>query len=338
MMMSDIYPLIEDYLCTTTLEVAAAGTEGLAEVSGNANTILEPGETWQFTPKVRNMACAENAFGVTADIEANPASTGPVVLTNGAASFGDVPASTTATSVLPVVFELDLTATCGEDVVFDMTNLTATNGGPFPGQTGLITIAVGELVYTTIMLESFAGGIPVDWTVVHNGTATGAAATWTTDNPGGRTVSLTAPFAIVDSDHAGSGATHDEELISPVVDCTGYPNVSLRFNHHFEWYSAGGNEQADVEVRSTATGGSWVNVANYSGGSASGNEVIDISAHAADQSDVQLRFRYYDASFDWYWAVDDIELITSEFVCGDEVMFADDFEAGNTDRWSVVIP
>jgi len=341
MMMSEIYPLIEEYVCAGFLDVDAAGTQGLVEVSGNGNATLEPGETWQFEPLVRNLACVDDAFGVIGDIVLNAGSNGPVSITNGAASFGDVLARETLPSQLPVIFEVDMGAVCGEDVVFDLVNLTANNGGPFPSTEEILSVTVGELMLDSVILEDLAGGIPVDWTVVHNGTATGPAATWTIDNPGGVSLPLTEPFAIVDSDEAGSGVTHDEELITAQMNCSGYDTVELRFNHVFRWWSSGGNEQGDVDVRSTATGGAWVNVANFSGGDHSGNVAIDISDFAVGQSDVDVRFHYYDAAFDYWWAVDDIEIIGGVYICGTTVvppLFADDFESGDTTAWAATSP
>ena len=123
------------------------------------------------------------------------------------------------------------------------------------------------------------------------------------------------------------------------MDCTGHDQVELRFNHDFHYYSSGGNEQGDVDVRSAATGGAWVNVANFSGGDISGNAVVDITAQALDQTDVEIRFHYYGASYDWWWAVDDIEILGGEFVCGDaDELFADGFESGDTSAWSLTTP
>ncbi len=339
MMMSDIYPLIESYLCSTSLNLVPAGSDELAEVSGNGNAVLEPGETWRFNPMVRNAACSADALGVGAEISLNAGSTGPVVISNGAAAFGDIGAGAVVTSALPVEFAVGSAAVCGESVIFDMGDIMSASGGPFPGATALLTVPVGELVHTSLVLEDFSAGIPAAWTVVHNGTATGAAATWTTANPGSRTLALSEPFAIVDSDNAGTGVTHDEELISAPVDCTGHEQVELRFNHDFNWYSGGGNEQCDVDIRSAATGGVWVNVANFSGADTSGNVVVDISAQAVDQTDVELRFHYYDATYDYWWAVDDIEVLGGTFVCGDaSVIFADGFESGDTGAWSSSTP
>lgn len=338
MMMSDIYPLIQDYVCSPFVEIWSTDVFGVAQVNGNGNAVLEPGETWEFTPRVRNGACDEDAYGVTAEITVNPASTGPVAV-DGTVSFGDVGPGAGAPATVPVEFTLNLGAACGENVIFDMGEISATGVGPFPGSAELLTLLVGEKILTSLMVEDFSGGIPADWTVVHSGTATGAAETWTTANPGGRSLALTEPFAIVDSDEAGSGATHDEELISAPVDCTGFKTVELRLAHDFRWYSGGNDEQADIDVRSGATGGGWVNVANFSGGDTSGNVVVDVSAYAVDQTDVELRFHYYDATYEYWWAVDDIQLVGGNYSCESfSEIFSDDFEGGSSSAWSHVEP
>ncbi|MEE4270487.1 MAG: trypsin-like peptidase domain-containing protein [Thermoanaerobaculales bacterium] len=337
MMMSDIYPHIADYVCSPTLDLVPGTPSSLVQVAGNNNAIVEPQETWAFSPSVSNTACDTDGLVVASDISVNVGSTGTTSIANGSASFGDVAAGSSVFSAVPVEFTVGGDAVCGESVIFDMGEITAGNGGPFPGASQILTVSVGELVRTSLMLEDFASGIPVDWTVVDNGSGGGDAATWTTDNPGNRSLALTEPFAIVDSDNAGSGATQDEELISPVVDCTGYQQVELQFKHDFNYYASGQNEQADVEVRSSATGGAWVNVANYSGADTSGTVIIDITDHAFDQTDVQVRFHYYDGSYEYWWAVDDIEILGGEFVCESYIdIFSDDFEGGDATAWDRV--
>ncbi len=316
MLMSDIYPLISQYLCSTVLDLQAAGYEGLAEVAGNLDAVVDPGETWQVVPKVRNMACTEGALGVTADFQVNAGSTGPVALLDTQATFGDIAAGQTALGSPAIRFQLDPSVPCGQQVMLDMVNVTATNGGPFAGASPLVTETVGELVTTTLFSEDFSGAFPGSWTVVNGGTGSGAASTWTTSNPGAQTVPLTAPFAIADSDTLGSGYTMDEELISAVVDCTGYAGVELRFAHDFNYYDYSLAEKGDVDVRSSATGGTWVNVQRFEGADASGSVTVDITAQAAGQSDVQLRFHYYDAQYEWWWAVDDIAVLGNNgFIC-----------------------
>ncbi len=337
MLMSDIYPLIEEFLCSSAVEVRGAGYQDLQQVSGNGDAILDPGETWQITPLAQNAACDLSALGVTADFQVNSGSAMPMTLLDTSASFGDVAPGTTAAAATPVRFQIGLSAPCGGTVSLDMVNLDATNGGPFDDAPAFFSAVLGEDVLTTLFSEDFAGGVG-GWTVVDGGTGTGAAQTWTTDNPGGRTVGLTAPFAICDSDEHGTGNSMDEELISGVIDASGLANVWLQFAHDFNWYVGGADEQADVEVRSSATGGVWTTVASYSGASSSGTQAIDITAMAA--ADLQVRFHYYDAVFEWWWAVDDVFVIGSDgFVCAPaNEIFADGFESGDTTAWSGTIP
>ncbi|MFH1845533.1 MAG: trypsin-like peptidase domain-containing protein, partial [bacterium] len=309
MLMSDIYPHIVPYLCSPTVDVIAIGYENLAEVSGNGDAILDPGETWKFWPRVTNNACSTAAIGLSADLQVNGSSV-PVILLDLTVSFGDVPGSQSATSLAPVRFEINAAAPCGGDVVLDLVNLTATNAGPFPDSPGYLDEMVGEFIFDTLLREDFSGGLGA-WTIVDGGTGSGAASTWTTANPGGRILSLLSPFAIADSDELGTGQTMDEQMISPVIDASGFVSVQLQFNHDFYWYAGGQDERGSVAVRSSATGGAWVPVITYSGASFSGMESLDISAQAAGQSDTQIRFHYYNAVYEWWWAVDDILVVGS---------------------------
>ncbi len=313
MLMADIYPEIEQYLCTADLSLRASSWSDLQEVEGNGDAVMDPGETWSFLPAVRNAACSQDATAVAADIVLSTASAGNATIGGTPVQFGDVPASSGAPAAAPVTVAIAADFPCEGELVLDLENLTASNGGPFDDVPGYFRHAVGEVVHTTLLFEDFSGGIPSDWTVVDGGTQPDPPTqptTWTTDatdNSG--SVGLTAPFAIADSDGLGSGYTMDEQLITPEVDCTGYQTVELQFAHVFKYYSGGGAEVGDVDVRSSATGGAWVNVVSYSGASASGTVRLDITAQAAGQTDVQVRFHYHDASYDWYWAVDDIEVL-----------------------------
>jgi hypothetical protein len=97
----------------------------------------------------------------------------------------------------------------------------------------------------------------------------------------------------------------DEQLISPVMDFTDDPIVTLEFDH---WFAASSNEIAAVDVRSSATGGAWVTVAQWSATSTLNpqHETIDISAQAGDAPDVEIRWHYFDAQRELYWYVDNV--------------------------------
>lgn len=335
MLMSDIYPEIQAFLCSDTLDLIGAPTNPFSEVNGNGNGIMEPGETYEFTPIIRNTSCATEAMSVTADIGVNPSSAA-VTLLSTSASFGNIAAATAGNATAPIQFVVG-PGSCGGEIVFDLNNITATAGGPFLDFINYASGSVGGDLITTIVTESFGSGMPMDWTIVDGGTGAGAAATWTTDNPGSRTI-LSAPFAIVDSDELGTGQDMDEELIMPVQDLTSYTSPSLRFNHDFNYYSAGGDEKADVDVRSTATGGVWTNLARYDVTTDDTSGIVEIDLTPYIAADVEIRFHYYDANFDWWWAVDDITIQESTPVCESFSLFTDGFESGDFSAWSSTQP
>ncbi|MGQ9663239.1 MAG: Calx-beta domain-containing protein, partial [Kiritimatiellia bacterium] len=169
--------------------------------------------------------------------------------------------------------------------------------------TATVTIKDDDGVPGVIYEADFGGGLPTGWTVV-DGYSDGK--TWRDDNPKGRSsTNWTGRFMICDSDWAGR-VRMDEQLLMPVLNCAGYSGVKLKFSHYFRYYSGGGLEVGDVDVR--VGGGGWGNVMRYSGGSFGGPVEVDLSGVADGQSSVQIRWRYYNASNDWYWGIDNVKV------------------------------
>lgn len=169
----------------------------------------------------------------------------------------------------------------------------------------------GELL---LLSETFSGGIPPTWSVIDGGSGGGAAASWTTANPGGRFVDtpFSGAFAIVDSDIAGINAVQDEQLITPVINATGCGQVILEFTNQFQWFNQGLNEIADVDV-STNGGTTWTNVLRLQGAHdgfpTPNTKSLNItSAIGANRSNVRIRFHYYNANFEWWWAIDNVKV------------------------------
>ncbi len=158
-----------------------------------------------------------------------------------------------------------------------------------------------------IFSENFDSGIPSSWTVSDNA---GTGAVWTeVNNYYGSTLNGT-PFAMADSDGAGS-VDMDTSLESPTIDLSSVSvDVFLRFEHYFKYYSGGGNEQGDVDV---FDGTNWITV--YSVNTDTGNwgapdiQLINITPYA--NANFKVRFHYYNANYDWYWAVDNVEIISA---------------------------
>lgn len=190
----------------------------------------------------------------------------------------------------------------------DRFQFKANDGGAEPdgGDSNIATVIVDIPLGEVVMYETgFDGGLDANWSVVDGGTSSD---TWTSGNPGGRWSSYwTGTFMIVDSDWAGY-VDMNEQLISPSIDCSGFTDVVLKFNHKFRGYS--GYEVGDVDVR--ISGGPWQNVEWYQGADyyvAEGEVELPLSGFGADgASDVQVRWHYYDAYYDYYWGIDDVQI------------------------------
>ncbi len=150
--------------------------------------------------------------------------------------------------------------------------------------------------------ENFDAGIPSTWTITDGGSD---GKTWAgVTDYNGNTLDGT-PFAMVNSDAAGN-VDMDEILESPAVDVSSATSLFISFDQYYNSYS--GNEITDVDVWD---GTAWQNV--YTAGSADvgswGNpdhQDIDVSAYI--NAGFKVRFHYYNANWDWYWAIDNVEI------------------------------
>jgi hypothetical protein len=159
-----------------------------------------------------------------------------------------------------------------------------------------------------MLFEGFESkSAPAGWTIVNNPSG---GAGWRFDNPGMRPNQTGGEknFAIIDSDVEGS-VDVDSELRTPVLDFSSETRVVLDFKYDYYYYDAGNAEKAEVDV-SRDGGASWTNVWARSTGSDRGpkDASLDISALAAGQPDVMVRFHYYDANWEWYWQVDEVAI------------------------------
>ncbi len=153
-------------------------------------------------------------------------------------------------------------------------------------------------IFSQIISENFDSGIPGTWTIVDGGASTD---TWYGETSYGGSDLDGTPFVFVDSDNAGS-VDMDEELITPTFDATSYSSVTLDFDHYFNQY---GTEIGDVDVWD---GSAWNNVYSVStdvgAWGTPDHQTIDISAYI--NASMKVRFHYYNANYDWYWAVDNV--------------------------------
>jgi hypothetical protein len=165
-------------------------------------------------------------------------------------------------------------------------------------QTGSSTVTIYE--------TNFNGGLPSGWTIIDY---LSDGYTWKTYNYYLEQVPEWTGTTYMVVGYESSSATMDEQLITRSINCSGYEDVKLSFKHRLYHYSS---EVADVDIR--VSGGAWQNLLRYS---TSGEYTItgvverDISSIADGQSNVQIRWRYYDADWEWYWGIDDVKILAS---------------------------
>lgn len=117
-------------------------------------------------------------------------------------------------------------------------------------------------------------------------------------------------YAICDSDSAGDGSTTNATITwsGTPIDCSANPNVSLRFRAVTRNWSS----QYFVRV-SGDNGASWSefpvlqNITTNMNTANSEEVTLNITSAAGSASEVLIGFRYQ-ASWGWFWAVDDVEL------------------------------
>ncbi|MBN2384136.1 DUF2817 domain-containing protein [bacterium] len=271
--------------------------------TGDADGVLDAGETITFQIDIANTGIGD-LTGVWAELSS---STTGVTVTDAQANYNDILEGTSGTSLSPhFTVYLAETIACGTTLDFSLTihtNEGDFSGGSFSETTGLIIPGSG-----TILDVNFdSTGIPATWTIVD-----GSSDSWTwfeddsSDPSGCANTDPASPmggiWVTVDSDC--QSADMDEQLITPVLDLSAASEVTLEFYHYFNRY---GSEYADVDVRSSNTSSTWTTIATWTADTTNPQlESFDITTEAAGADDVQIRWHYYDANYEWYWYVDNI--------------------------------
>jgi len=168
--------------------------------------------------------------------------------------------------------------------------------------------------------DIIAGG---KWTIQGTAGALGAWRLWITtgDKLGDESPDLADvdnKYVIADTDLAGA-VDADEQLTTKEIDCTEWIKLRLNFDRNYRAYleDTVHAQTADVDVRVITAGvpGSWVNLLHldksiFAPGTDpaidSAAEEFDLSAY--DGKKIQLRWRFYNANYDYWFAVDNVKL------------------------------
>jgi hypothetical protein len=148
---------------------------------------------------------------------------------------------------------------------------------------------------------------PAGWSVTNTSTGCGALGVpeWTNTNPGSR-ANLTGgvgPFAIGDSDRCGSGSVMDTMMTTGLLDFTGMISPTLSYNTDYYDLSATTGATANLGI-SLDGGGTWNNLLTWNGSHRGPLLVTQALTGAAGENDVQVRWHYAQAAWDYWWQVD----------------------------------
>ena len=280
------------------VDTSVAGDDG--------DGVLEPCEAANLNIKILN----EGTTALTG-VKATLVSLTPdVSVVTGTSDYPDLPVGTSAFNTTPFQIAVEHTVTCGQPLDFRL-DVTSNEGN----DSTFVQVNAGNevaLISTDFNSSDFAS-----WTVQNND---GNGVIWKLENDGsasGRNI-YSEPYPIIDDDAGGSGnGLDDDELISPAVDASSCNALELTYRSYANVFDncsttgAPGCEVMDTDVRSTTTGGIWKNVHRIEDRPGTiDDETADVSIDvtAYKGANFQVRFHYYNAVWEYYWAVDDFDL------------------------------
>jgi hypothetical protein len=137
------------------------------------------------------------------------------------------------------------------------------------------------------------------WTVVDDD---GSGVVWSSFLASGRVIAgVESDAAFVDSD-AGGFVNADTSLVSPVITVADLSTMTLEFDALFRTFSGADSLDVDVDV----DGAGWRNIGSVDDTNTLDEYRFDLTADLAGATSFQVRFRYYDANFEWYVLVDNV--------------------------------
>ena len=160
----------------------------------------------------------------------------------------------------------------------------------------------------TVLGQDFAGTFPPAGWVVANSTTGCVApgvADWTNTDPGarGNLSGGAGLFAIADSDACGSGSVMNAQIWSPPMNLTGLTDPQVAYYTDYNDLATGG-DIADLDF-STNGGSTWTNLISWDA-DFRGPLLIEQLFAADNQANTVLRWNYINATWDWWWQVDDV--------------------------------
>jgi Secretion system C-terminal sorting domain len=180
----------------------------------------------------------------------------------------------------------------------------ATNGnGTFYGADLTFTTLCGN--YNLPFNENFAiTSIPGCWSQIdHQGNGEIWQFGTITGNYAGYFPTLTGNYAYLNSDAYGNGNSQNADLLTPLLDLSGYSTINLQFNHYFRSYPG-----SSGTLSYSIDGGSlWTQIQQWASSTANPAAFNQAVNAVAGQALVKFKWNYTGA-WGYYWAIDDVQI------------------------------
>lgn len=305
-----------DALGNTSVTYCSGGSSPLVTVNASAIT---PGPN-----KYDNFAWNPTSFVSGNEITGwifNPTNPGTNVYTLTATQAGGLFLSNTTTYTV-IVNEVPT------PILFTPAAITACEGIPVT-----LTTSGGIISGAIVLEENFNGPTNIFTPLILNNSTGGvspAAAAWTLRSSpylysgSGSTTFVSndsSQFMLTNSDAQGSGgsSTTNTEMSSPLFSLVGYTNVSLSYWQHYKGFGSGVIDTqiwSDTNLNGIVDGvealTTLVTFSTVTQGTATNfvNQTINLSSFTG-QSNLRIRFKYTNALFAWFWAIDNFKITGS---------------------------
>ncbi|WP_026976493.1 T9SS type A sorting domain-containing protein [Flavobacterium tegetincola] len=171
----------------------------------------------------------------------------------------------------------------------------------------------GNLSNTQILNENF-NAVSSNWTTTNNSTgANSALIAWGLNSSplnystfGSFNSNDGTQFYFSNNDAGGSGSVANTALISPMFSTLNFADASVSFWHYFR-------NPGDAKIEYSVNGGtSWVTIQTITATSGAPANFVQtnviLPAEALNQSNVQIRFKYDTAGWQYFWAIDNVSI------------------------------
>jgi hypothetical protein len=287
---------------------------------------IDIGSWWRYTFNVTQAGWVDIALRVAAPSSSQMAVYWDEVLIGRTHSF----ATGTWHNMIYVQLEDRVEATAGEHVVrvesvaggMNLDKIAiAWNAGPPKRQT-----IWGDNFDSYAVTADVFSPTNGKWTRGNTTNSAGSWTLWDTEGPplsaeSANIAGMQDKYMISDSDLSGAGTILDEEMLSPEVDCADWTKVRLNFNKNYRIYddpNPDRTQDAEVDIRSFDPVSGWSNWTNLlhldrtdvdpnaTPPELSNPEVFDLSAY--DGKKIQLKFHFFKAEYDYWFAFDDVRV------------------------------